>query len=110
MEFDFRKTAKQSIMQSDIMEGRKKLYPDEITERELTITDFDIVSANRYDGEFGVVVFLEYPSHYYVGGYQFTRMCKAWAESFGNIKEASNKLKMQGGIKIRFEGYGITIV
>lgn len=114
MAFDFKKSAQENTLLSPIMVGRDKLETEEILNKELTIVGFDF--APKFDqkgnpvvdeqtGEvdtFGVVVFAEFPDHYYCVGAVFTKVCKGWAKAFSSPEEASAALAAEGGVKVRF--------
>lgn len=113
MSFNFKQIAQENTLLSAIMVGRDKIDTNEIINKDLTIIGFDF--APKFDqsgnpvmlpnGEvdtFGVVVFAEYPEHYYCVGAVFTKVCHAWATGFSTPSEASAALEAEGGVKVRF--------
>lgn len=110
---NFKKIAQENILLSAIMAGREKLETEEILDKELTITAFDfapkfdqhgnpIANENGEVDTFGVVVFEEMPNMYYCVGAVFTKVCHAWMSGFSSPEEASEALKAEGGVKVRF--------
>lgn len=112
--FNFKKAAQETTLLSPIMVGRNKLDTEEIINKELTIIAFNFApkfdqqgnpivdeSTGEHD-EFGVVVFAEYPDHYYCVGTVFTKVCKAWAAAFSSPEEASEVLASEGGVEVKF--------
>lgn len=114
MTINFKKVAQENTLLSAIMVGRDKLETEEVINKELTIVAFDF--APKFDqtgnpvvdektGEvdtFGVVVFKEMPEKYYCVGAVFTKVCRAWAAPFESVKEASEVLTAEGGVKVKF--------
>lgn len=113
--FDFKASAQASTLLAAIMVGRDKLSTQDIVNQELTIIGFDFAPkfdqqgnpvVDQFTGEadtFGVVIFSEYPDKYYCVGTVFTKVCRAWAAAFnGSTSIASEALKEQGGVKVRF--------
>lgn len=113
MSFNFKQAAQAQTALSPIMVGKEKLDTEDILNEELTIIAFDfapkfdqngnpIVDENGVPDEFGVVVFKEHPNNYYCVGTVFTKVCKAWAAPFKSVKEASDALSDEGGVRVRF--------
>lgn len=114
MGFNFKKVAQENTQLCAIMAGREKLDTSEIINKELTISAFDfapkfdqsgtpIVDPNTGEADtFGVVVFNEYPDRYYCVGTVFTKVCHAWAAPFDTVEQASEALREEGGVKVKF--------
>lgn len=113
--FSFKESAQASTLLSPIMVGRDKLSTDDILDQELTVIGFDFAPkfdqqgnpvVDQFTGEadtFGVVVFAEYEEMYYSVGTVFTKVCHGWAAAFnGSASAASEALKSQGGVKVKF--------
>lgn len=113
MSFNFKQVAQENTLLSAIMVGRDKLETDDVINQILTIDGFDFAPKfdqqgnpilNEY-GEaetFGVVTFAEHPDKYYCVGAVFTKVCKAWAAPFASAAEASEALREEGGVKVKF--------
>lgn len=114
MSYNFKQVAQENTLLSAIMVGKEKLETDQVINKELTIIAFDFApkfdqSGNRIIDEatgevdeFGVVVFAEFPGHYYCVGAVFTKVCKAWASAFESAAEASEALAAEGGVRVKF--------
>ena len=111
--FNFKKAAQEATLLSSVMVGREKLETEDILNQELTIIEFGfapkfdeegrpIVDENGEADTFGVVVFKEHPESYYCVGAVFTKVCKAWAQPFPTAEEASEALRAEGGVMVRF--------
>lgn len=112
--FNFKQAAQEVTLLSPIMMNREKLDTEDVINKELTITAFDFAPKFDKDGNpiidqstgeidtFGVVVFSEMPDKYYCVGSVFTKVCHAWAAPFSSVKEASEALESEGGVKVRF--------
>lgn len=110
----FREIAQQTTLLSPIMVGREKLDTEEVLNKELTITAFDFAPKFDQKGEpivdgvtgevdtFGVVVFAEIPNAYYCVGTVFTKVCKAWMSGYDSAEEASEALREDGGVQVKF--------
>lgn len=111
--FNFKQAAQEATLLSAVMVGREKLDTEEILNQELTIIEFGFAPKFDKDGRalvdengeadtFGVVVFEEYPNKYYSVGAVFTKVCKAWAAPFATTADASEALRAEGGVKVKF--------
>lgn len=112
--FNFKQVAQENTLLSAIMVGRDKVSTEDVINRELTIIGFDFAPkfdergnpiVNPDTGEadtFGVLVFEEMPDKYYCVGTVFTKVCHAWAAPFESVKEASDALAAEGGVKVKF--------
>lgn len=115
MAFNFKKAAQGATLLCKLMQDKEKLTTEDVVGKELTIMAFDFAPkfdqlgnpmADPNTGEqdvFGVVVFKEFPEHYYNVGTVFTKVCKMWAGAFDNDPEAASvALAKEGGVKVRF--------
>ena len=114
MSFDFKKVAQEQTLLSPVMMNREKLSTEEVVNKELTIIEFGFAPKFDEDGSpvidqstgesdtFGVVIFDEMPDRYYCVGSVFTKVCHSWAAGFESVAEASEALKNEGGVKVRF--------
>lgn len=111
--FDFKKAAQEATLLCPVMVGREKLETEEVLGKELTIIEFGFAPKFDKDGKpivddngeadvFGVVVFEEYPDRYYCVGAVFTKVCKTWASAFSTTEEASEALRDEGGVIVKF--------
>lgn len=109
MGFNFKAVAKESTTFSEIMVGREKvdmadicnLYPNGVT-----VMEFDIVAARNEKGETGefcVCAFKEDEKACFFGGIVLTKICKSWLKGFASVKECSEALKAEGGVKMKFK-------
>lgn len=114
MNINFKQVAQAQTALSPVMIGREKLETEDVLDKVLTITEFGfapkfsqdgdpIVDENGVPDEFGVVVFKEHPECYYCVGTVFTKVCKAWAAAFPTVKEASDALAAEGGVRVTFK-------
>lgn len=104
MAINFKKVAQEEISISPLCAGREKLKTEELLGKELTITHFDFASISD-DGDtktYPIILFDEYPNHYYAGGTIFTKMCMAWVVEYdGDVERASQDLYESGGVRIK---------
>ena len=106
---DFKKVAQkvtnQSITDNKAQLKTEDLIPQGMTNSNtLTINAFDL--AESKDGKaFGIVVFKEYPNHYYFCGQALTRIVQAWLSEmeYTDAREASEDLEREGGCPIYLE-------
>lgn len=107
MSFNFKQSAQESTLLSKLMGGRDKLMTDDIAGKRLTIMEFDIATIeNSKTGKtetYPVLVFQEYPDHYYNAGAAMMDVCTNWISAFdGDIGAASDALKESGGVTVIF--------
>lgn len=112
--FNFKQAAQENTLLSAIMVGRDQLTTDDVIDKELNVIGFDFAPkfdergnpiVNPDTGEadtFGVIVFEEFPNSYYCVGTVFTKVCHAWAAPFESVKEASDVLAAEGGVRVKF--------
>lgn len=102
MAINFKAVALSVTTLSDLMNGRSQLKTEDIAGMELTVIKFDIAEVNGKP--FPVVVFAEYPDHYYNGGIVLNKICYQWASDYeGDIAQASADLEEAGGVRFRFK-------
>lgn len=102
MAINFKAVAQSVTTLSDLMNGRSQLKTEDIAGKELTVIKFDIAEVNGKP--FPVVVFAEYPDHYYNGGIVLNKICYQWASDYeGDIAQASDDLERAGGVRFRFK-------
>ena len=106
---DFKKVA-QKVTNQSITDNKAQLKTEDLipqgstSSNTLTINAFDL--AESKDGKaFGIVVFKEYPNHYYFCGQALTRIVQAWLSEmeYTDAREASEDLERQGGCPIYLE-------
>lgn len=109
MGFNFRQVAQENTVLSEVMKGRDKVmmedickvYPDGVT-----VTEFDIIETTNDKGvqeRYCVCAFAEDEKACFFGGVVLTKICDEWAKGYdGDIKAASDELKAQGGVKMKF--------
>lgn len=110
---NFKELATAAVTLSPLMNNAEPLKTDDVTRRDLTIVNFDLVPKFdqngipvMIDGEqdtYSVVTFKEEPGKYYCGGLVLTKICKAWAERCGDVESAATMLGESGGVAVRFE-------
>ena len=106
---DFKKVAQKAI-NSSITDGKAQLKTEDLipqfltNSNTLTIIAFDLAESKEGKA-FGIVVFKEYPNHYYFCGQALTRIVQAWLSEmeYVDAKEASDELESQGGCPIYLE-------
>ena len=102
----FREIAAKTLSLSDLMAGREKMTTEALNGQTVTCVEFDfatITDPKQGEKTFPVLIFAEYPNHYYTGGALLNKMCQAWAAEYGgDIAAASSALSDEGGVKIRF--------
>lgn len=99
--YNFREIAVNTLSLSRLMNDRSPIKTQDIVGTELTITEFDFVSVN--ESTYPVILFKEFPNHYYNGGALLTKLCRAWSEEFdGDVELTSKELFDQGGVKVKF--------
>lgn len=107
MAINFKEIATKELTLSSLMVGREQIKTDELVGHDVTIMEFDFATLTDKDGEqksYPVVLFKEYPDHYYNGGALLTKLCIAWASACsGDAEAASDALKKSGGVQIRFK-------
>ena len=83
---------------------RAQLKTDDLVGQDVTIIGFDFATITDKGEEktFPVVIFAEYPEHYYNGGALLSKLCQAWTAECGSVEDASQALEESGGVKIRF--------
>ena len=101
---NFREIASRTLSLSELMTGREQLKTEQLVGQEVTIIAFDFATITDKGEEktFPVVIFKEYPEHYYNGGALLSKLCAAWTAECGDIETASQALEESGGVKIRF--------
>lgn len=103
---NFREIAAKTLSLSDLMAGREKMTTEDLIGQTVTCVEFDfatITDPKQGEKTFPVLIFAEYPDHYYTGGTLLNKMCQAWAAEYdGDISAASAALSDEGGVKIRF--------
>ena len=102
---NFREIAAKTLSLSDLMAGREKMTTEDLIGQTVTCVEFDFatITDKGVEKTFPVLIFAEYPNHYYTGGTLLNKMCAAWASEYdGDISAASNALSDEGGVKIRF--------
>lgn len=102
---NFREVAVKELSLSPLMAGREQIKTEDLKNKEVTVEAFDFatITDNGEEKTFPVVLFAEYPEHYYNGGALLAKLCKAWAGLFdGDIEAASEALGADGGVKLRF--------
>lgn len=102
----FREVAQKELSMSALMAGREQLKTDDIIGQDLTIVAFDMAAITDKGEEkiFPVIIFAEYPDHYYNGGTLLKKMCDVWAAMYdGDLETASRELQASGGVKVRFK-------
>ena len=102
---NFRDVAVKTLSLSELMAGREQLKTEELIGQTVTVIAFDF--ANITDkGEtktFPVLVFKEYPAHYYNGGFLLQKLCIAWASMYGGDPDAASaELEASGGVTLKF--------
>lgn len=101
----FREIAAKTLSLSDLMAGREKITTEQLIGQTVTVIEFDFATITDRGEEktFPVLIFKEFPNHYYCGGTLLAKMCMAWsAEYDGDVAAASNALADEGGVQIRF--------
>lgn len=101
----FKDVAVKTLSLSELMAGREQLKTEDLIGETVTIMEFDFATITDKGEEktFPVVVFKEYPNHYYNGGTLLRKLCIAWSAMFdGDTETASEKLAASGGVAIRF--------
>ena len=114
-ESKFKKVAQDATVLCPLMSGREKMTTRDVTkEDELTIIAFGFAPKFDDDGQpivnpdtgevdtYAVLVFAEYPDMYYTAGHVMTKVCKAWMDGYDTSEEASEDLKDDGGVKVKF--------
>lgn len=106
----FASMARQATSLSSVMEGRSKISMEDIMKaypNGVTVTEFDFVTtADKRGAEhtYPVLAIAEDSNICFFGGAVLNKICVSWAESFdGDIQVASDALKAEGGVKMRFE-------
>lgn len=110
---NFKAAAISATSLSPIMEGRPtKLGMDDIISKYpdgVTVTEFDFVTLKatkegESDKTFPVLAFEEDKSAYFFGGYVLAKICADWVTAYeGDVAAASEDLKADGGVKMRFK-------
>lgn len=96
---DFKKLAQEAVASSSVMANRTKISTDDVLNKVLTITDFDIVPGTK--GPHAVVLFSEFSANYYNGGKALTAMCNKWVDAYdGDIDLCRAELSADGGVKV----------
>ena len=90
---------------SPLMQGREqlKLTAYDLNGKELNIISVDYIkySKKEKDVEHCVVVFKEYPNHFYFGGYKLSQWVKGVLEKV-DLKEFNNYLS-SNPVKVKFD-------
>ena len=94
---NIRKIAQRATTISDIMEGREKV--DKV-DGIYHITDFDLVANS--DGEVYAVCAIN-EKQFINGGMVLTKALSSIVEEFGNIEDAREQFRMEGGLNVRLE-------
>lgn len=105
MSIDFRAVAINELTLSPLMVNREKISTEELIGETVTIVAFDFanITDKGEDKTYPIMIFAEYPDRYYNGGTLLLKLCAAWtAAAGGDVETASDALKKQGGVKIRF--------
>lgn len=102
---NFKEIAVKTLSLSELMAGREQLKTEELIDETCTIVAFDFatITDKGVEKTFPVVLFKEYPDHYYNGGTLLMKLCQAWAAEYdGDYEAASADLEKSGGVQIRF--------
>lgn len=111
MAMDFRNLAKKQTTLSTIMADREKMsndkliatYPDGVT-----ITGFDYVTSKKTGKQYPVFTIAEDAGVFVNGGTVIDRVFQEFVKVCdGDVDAASQELKRQGGLKVKF-GHGTT--
>lgn len=114
----FTKKAMETTGTSYLQMGKEKIKTEDLVGKELTVIGFDFSASYKKadDGKYypqvdpetgevstyAIVIFKEMPNKYAGMGTIFTQVCRAWASDFGSVREASDALAAEGGVKVRF--------
>lgn len=108
---DFKALAKKQTTLSTIMADREKMSNDELIEKYpdgVTIMAFDYVTSKKTSKQYPVFNFAEDPSVFVNGGTVIDRVFAEFVKVCGgDVDAASQELKRQGGLKVKF-GHGTT--
>lgn len=100
---NFKELAIQATTLSPLMADREKVSTDEIINQYpegITITSFDSVTLN--DGQYYIATFKEDESAYLNCGQILSKVFDQFVNAFdGNITEASETLRANGGLKVK---------
>lgn len=102
---NFKDVAVKTLSLSELMAGREQLKTEDLIGKTVTIMEFDFATITDKGEEktFPVILFKEYPDHYYNGGTLLQKLCIAWAAMYdGDYETASEELSNSGGVQIRF--------
>lgn len=102
---NFRDVAVKTLSLSELMAGREQLKTEDLIGQTVTVVAFDFATITDKGEQktFPVLVFKEYPSHYYNGGILLQKLCIAWASMYdGDVETASDELEKSGGVMLKF--------
>ncbi len=106
MGFSFKDTARKIAGNNHfIMSTRTRIKFDEIIDKYpdgITITAFDLFDDKKA-GRYPVIAFAEDDTKFAMGGGKmFADIISSWYDQYGDGETASDALKAQGGVKMRF--------
>lgn len=111
MAMDFRNLAKKQTTLSTIMADREKMSNDTLIETYpdgVTITSFDYVTSKKTGKQYPVFTIAEDAGVFVNGGTVIDRVFQEFVKVCGgDVDGASQELKRQGGLKVKF-GHGTT--
>ena len=103
---DFRSMAKRQTTLSEVMVDREKITTEELMEKYpdgVTIVAFDYITSRKSKGKYPVFNIEEDPTVFCNGGTIIDRIFKDFITACdGDIKEASDELRRQGGLNVKF--------
>lgn len=91
---NLREYALKKTVMSDLMNGREKMETREITGKEITICDFDVVS-DKDGASYTVYVCREYPDRFMFGGMVLTDLLTGYIAEVG-IENAKAEVQRDG--------------
>lgn len=108
---DFRQLAQRQTTLSEVMADRTKTTTDELMEKfpeGVTIIAFDYIASRKSKGKYPVFNIEEDPTVFCNGGTILDRIFTDFINACdGSVPSASNELRRQGGLKVKF-GHGTT--
>ena len=101
---NFKASAISATTLSPIMEGRDKLTMEQVRDKYkdgVTVTEFDFITVK--EKTFPVLAIKEDAKVCFFGGHVLTKICNDWAAAYdGDVTAASEDLKAEGGVKMKF--------
>ena len=108
---DFREIAKRQTTLSPVMVDREKVKTNDLIEKYpdgCTIIAFDYVHSKKSKGDYPVFNIAEDPTIFCNGATVLDRIFREFVKAEdGDVAAASDELRRQGGIKVKF-GHGTT--